>query len=438
MNLWGRYSWAREDSPQSSLLPKGGSTDQVKTVTANLHHSWTISPRMVNELKASFLRLAASREGKLAFKTNVGQELGIPGISTIPEDWGMPDISGSGDSFLGQIGETAYGHPLHNIDNVFEYGDDWSYTRGKHLFKAGVSFRREQLNVLAHNRARGVFVFPQFATAPVVVNSDGSTSFDTTSGGLSVAALLMGLTNNASSAAGDATVHLRRWTQAYYFQDDFKITRNLTMNIGLRYEYGPYWHDTTDHFVNADLNHGTMTTAPSQAILVRPGSGDPFAGFPSNIQLDNDPNSPTYLPIVRDNRFTNALVYPDHTNWGPRLGFAWTPGWGHNRTVLRAGGGIFYSPPDANPWYDMARNIPVAATVGSTGGTRFGVVDQLFVRSSAVIRAPGFGMINPHSPMSRIQQWNFGIQQELLPNFVLDVGYLGTASTHLQHQENFN
>jgi len=438
MNLWGRYSFGRENSPLSSLLPKGGSTDQVKTTTINLHHAWTISPRMVNEFKASFLRLAASREGNLSGKTNVAKEIGIPGISSIPEDWGMPDIGGSGDSFLGQIGETAYGHPLHNIDNIFEYGDDWSWIRGKHVIKAGVSLRREQLNVLAHNRARGVFSFPSFATAPVVINSDGSTSFDSTSGGLSVAALMMGLSNNASSAAGDSTVHLRRWAQAYYIQDDFKITRNLTMNIGLRYEYGPLWHDTTDHFVTADLNHGTMTTVPSQATVVRPGSGDPYAGFPTNIQLDTDPNSPTYLPIARDNRFTNALVFPDHTNWGPRLGFAWSPGWGHNKTVIRAGGGIFYTPPVANPWFDMARNVPVASIVGTTGGGRFGVVDQLFASSSAVVVDPGFGIIDPHSRSSRIQQWNFGIQQELFPNFLLDVGYLGSASTHLQHQENFN
>lgn len=438
MNLWGRYSFGREDSPLSSLMPKGGSTDQVKTTTINLHHAWTISPRMVNELKASFLRLVAAREGNLAFKTNVAQDLGIPGISSIPEDWGMPDISGSGDSFLTGVGETAYGHPLHNIDNVFEYGDDWSWSRGKHLLKAGVSFRREQLNVLAHNRARGAFIFPSFATAPVVVNPDGSTSFDTTSGGVSIAAMLMGLTNNASSATGDSTVHLRRWAQSYYIQDDFKISRNLTMNIGVRYEYGPLWHDTTDHIVTLDLNHGVMTTVPSQATLVRPGSGDPYQGFPTNIQLDSDPNSPTYLPFVRDNRFTNATVFPDRTNWGPRLGFAWSPGWGHNRTVLRAGGGIFYSPPDANPWFDLARNVPVAAIVGTTGGGKFGVVDQLFQRSSAVVTAPGLALIDPHSRTSRIQQWNFGIQQELFPNFMLDVAYVGSASSHLQHQENFN
>ena len=73
------------------MIPKGGSAEGVKTTTINLHHSWTVSPRMVNELKASFLRLKASREGNLAFKTDVAKDLGIPGISSIPEDWGMPE-----------------------------------------------------------------------------------------------------------------------------------------------------------------------------------------------------------------------------------------------------------------------------------------------------------------------------------------------------------
>ncbi|PYV39537.1 MAG: hypothetical protein DMG06_22915, partial [Acidobacteria bacterium] len=437
MNLWGRYSYAREDSPVANVIPQAGTVDKVLTETFNIHHSWTISPVMVNELKASYLRFSASRRGLLSGTTYVAKDLGIPGISGIPEDWGMPEIDGSGDSFIGGLGENGFGHPLHNIDNVFEYGDDWSLNHGRHLIKAGVTFRREQLNVLAHNRSRGIFSFPAFATAPVVVNPDGSTSFDQASGGLSVAALLLGISNNASTATGDSTVHLRRWAQAYYFQDDFKVTRNLTLNMGMRYEYGPLWHDKTDHFVTADLSNGTFTTAPSTATVVRPGSGDPFEGF-GNIQLDSDPTSPTYLPIVRDNRFTNALVFPDHTNWGPRFGFAWSPGWGHNKTVIRGGGGIFYTPPTANPWFDMARNVPVAALVGSTGGTKFGVVDQIFYNPSAVVTKPGFGIIDPHSRSSRVQQWNFGIQHEFFPNFLLDIAYVGSASTHLQHQENFN
>jgi hypothetical protein len=302
------------------------------------------------------------------------------------------------------------------------------------LIKAGVNFRREQLNVLAHNRARGAYSFPAFATAPVVVNPDGSTSFDTASGGVSVAALLLGISNNASSSTGDSTVHLRRWAQAYYIQDDFKVTRNLTLNIGMRYEYGPLWHDKTDHMVTADLSNGTFTTAPSTATVVRPGSGNPLEGF-GNIQLDNDLTSPTYLPIVRDNRFTNALVFPVHTDFGPRFGFAWSPG---NKTVIRGGGGIFYTPPTANPWFDMSRNVPVASIVGSTGGTQFGVADQIFYNATAIVKTPGFGIIDPHSKSSRVQQWNFGIQRELASNLLLDVAYVGSASTHLQHQENFN
>jgi hypothetical protein len=434
MTLWGRYSWAKEDEPTTNVFPKAGTIEGVKTQTFNLHHSWTISPLMVNDFKVSYLRFAAAREGELSGVTNVAQDLGIPGISGIPEDWGMPEISSGGDSYLAGMGEAGFGHPLHNIDNVFEYGDDWSWNHGRHLIKAGVNFRREQLNVLAHNRARGIFSFPAFATAPVVVNSDGSTSFDTASGGVSVAALLLGISNNLSTATGDSTVHLRRWAQAYYIQDDFKVTRNFTLNMGLRYEYGPYWHDKTDHMVTADLSNGTFTTAPSTATVVRPGSGNPFEGF-GNIQLDNDPNSPTYLPIVRDNRFTNALVFPVHTDFGPRLGFAWSPG---NKTVIRGGGGIFYTPPTANPWFDMARNVPVAALVGSTGGTQFGVVDQRFFNASAVVTQPGFGIIDPHSKSSRVQQWNFGIQRELASNLLLDVAYVGSASSHLQHQENFN
>jgi hypothetical protein len=86
----------------------------------------------------------------------------------------------------------------------------------------------------------------------------------------------------------------------------------------------------------------------------------------------------------------------------------------------------------------MARNAPVASLVGTTGGGRFGVVDQLFATSSAVVKDPGYGIIDPRSRTPRIQQWNVGIQQELFPNFLLDVAYVGSASTHLQHQENFN
>lgn len=409
MNLWGRYSYSRENSFNASVLPEQGTSDRVLTDTLTMHHSWVISPLMVNDLKASFLRFNASSLGQLANKVNVSSEIGIPGASDIPLDWGTPSFSGN-DGYVA-LGENGFGHPLQNIDNIFEYGDDWSYSRGRHFFKAGVNFRREQLNVFAHNVAR-----PSFASENSLVGSVTDSSL----GGISVAPFLLGLSNNSAVAVGDSYVHLRRWAESYYFQDDFKVSRNLTINYGLRYEYSPYWYDKDDRIVNVDLFHGIPT-------VVRPGHGDPYQGF-GPIRLDSDPTSPTYLPFVRDNRYGRSLVLPDKTNWGPRLGFAWSPRGGH--TVIRGGAGIFYSPVVANPWFDLARNAPRAAKLTIQS---YNVVDQVFASPSVVKIQPSQYIIDPFSKVPRIQQWSFGVQQELVKNLLLDVAYVGSASSHLPH-----
>jgi len=425
MNLFGRYSFGREEvfDPYSPR-PGTGLTEKVLTQTVNLHHSWTISPRMVNEFKAAYLRLASTRLGELAFKKNVAADIGIPGTSTIPQDWGQPHFSGSGDSYI-SLGEDSFGHPLQNIDNIFEYGDDWSLVHGRHTIKAGGNLRREQLNVFAHNIARGDFNIPNFATGAGTINPNGTL---TQTGGLTLASFLLGISHSAQVAVGDSYVHLRRWAQAYYIQDDFKLNKNLTLNLGLRYEFAPYWYDINHRIVNLDTRSGT-------AIVVRPGSGDPYQDFPP-VRLNSDPTSPTYLPFVRDNRFGNALVTPDHTNWAPRFGFAWSPEWGHGKTVIRGGGGIFYSPAVANPWFDFARNAPRASKL--LRPNNFSVVDQIFQSTSLVVNVPFFFTIEPHAKTPRIQQWSFGIQRELVPNLLLDVAYVGSSSTHLQHISEFN
>lgn len=428
MNVWGRYSFGRENAANPGPISGTGTTQSVSTNTLALHHSWALGTRMVNEVKANYLRFSARNLGNLASKHNVAAEIGLPGMSTLPLDWGIPEFDGGDASCCGSS-EGAFGHPLQNVDNIYEYGDDLSFGHGRHLIKIGVNFRREQLNIFAHNIARGEFSIPSFPTGGVILNPDGSTSSDPTLAGLSLASFLLGISRDSSVAVGDSYVHLRRWAQAYYVQDVFKATRNLTLNLGLRYEYGPYWSETNDRIVTFDLSHAPLATA------VRPGSGDPYQDFPQ-VSLENDPSLPTYLPFVRDNRFGSSLVFPDKTNWAPRLGFAWTPGWGHQKTVIRGAAGIFYSPMVANPWFDFARNAPRAAKLDRTGG--LSIMDQVFQSTSTVITQPSPFFVEPTAKSPRIQQWTFGIQREVVPNLMLEIAYVASASTHLSQLDGGN
>jgi outer membrane receptor protein involved in Fe transport len=151
-----------------------------------------------------------------------------------------------------------------------------------------------------------------------------------------------------------AISQFRATSQAYFFADTWKVRSNLTVDWGLRYEYSPPWNDKGGSLMNIWFPAGFGTKPGLHPCYIRIGSGDVYA----NTVTRFDPA----ICVVRHGRLGDRLVYPNYTNFAPRLGIAWspTPKW-----TVRAGAGIFYVQDIGNPRFDMSRNIQGRIT--STG-----------------------------------------------------------------------
>jgi outer membrane receptor protein involved in Fe transport len=195
----------------------------------------------------------------------------------------------------------------------------------------------------------------------------------------------------------------RQWRSGIFFQDDFKIRPNLTVNLGLRWEYTQPVYEVKDRQVNVDLQTGQAR----------------FAGQNGN---------------------SRALYNAYYKQFMPRVGFAWTPGGFNDKLVVRAGYGItsFMEGTGAN--LRLPLNPPfffesaVTYDVRSPGDIALGFTDVLPQSQLAgQVRA-----WNPDLRPAFIQQWNFTVEYLLAPSFSINAGYVGQKGTHLVDPREYN
>jgi len=279
--FFGNNSGIAEDFPE--LQPNWRSVIHTRAQVAGGSWTWTPSARWVNEARIGYSRLyQPTKPGDLNVDPMAAYGLNT-GIPFGPLTGGLPRIS-FGPFFQGLGG---FKWPkIQGPDTITQFIDHISYSRGKHALKFGGEIHRDGANGGAFGNARGSFKFL----------GDGAFL-----GSSALEDFLAGFPTVASVMAGNPTFHLSNWAYALFVQDDIRVTRRLTVNLGLRYE----------------LN----TVLKEQ----------------NNLLGNFDPN----LGLVQVGKQINAPYNGNHLNFAPRAGFAWDP-WGTGKTVIRGGGGLVY------------------------------------------------------------------------------------------------
>jgi len=377
-NLSARFSISRYNGGgsatalpiQMAALTNGPTTTSVATWTR------TFSPTIVNELRAGYSRivigdLVVDPTGLLGPDGNA--KLGIPGgqpiagASSVALGDGMTSV-GSGAA----IGET--------VDNKYQLGNNLTWARGRHLLKMGAQAIRFHQNryYAGNNGALGLFTYDGKYT--------GSAFADFLLNQLS--------TKGRGSVAGKWG---HRHTRAgIFFQDDWKVRQNFTVNLGLRWEYTQPVYEVADRQSNFDLATGRQL----------------FAGKDGN---------------------SRAVYDAYHKQFMPRLGLAWTPAMLHNRLVVRGGYGIisFMEGTGANlrlplnPPFFFESNITYDLT--APGDIRTGFTDvKPGLIPSGQVRA-----WDPHLRPQFDQQWNLSLEYKLNNTTSVTAAYAGQKGTHL-------
>ena len=350
----GRYSWGTEVQKQQALSITGSkiTTGYEQYLGSNTR---ILSPNIVNEARFGYTRIFNAISTASAFSVDTVGTLGIPNLNSGPPvQWGVPAASFQGDGFSA-LGDNS-DDPYQISDNSTQFVDTVSWIKGKHTFKFGFEYDRQNFDTLGNQFLRAQFTFQPNATQSA-----------THTGGDAFADFLLGDLYQSTVAFQDAVANFQRNAYAGFVDDTWKITPKLTVSLGLRYELTPPFVDQLNNLFTVAIPH--IIAASNQ-----PASLEPYfvrQGNCSNAFTANPPIPFTWAvtPAVCSNgQFASALQKTRYNDFAPRVGIAYSP---DAKTVIRAAYGRFMVQDNGNSMYfDMARNLGVRLTLtANTGGT---------------------------------------------------------------------
>lgn len=312
---------------------------------------------------------------------------------------------------------------------TIEYGnhtvrDTLTYTTGNHIFKFGGEMTWEQKNENTGGNTQGTFGFD-------AIQSRGqfSPTVGITGTGDSFGSFLLGRANSYTEAQTDFGVNLRFGRREFFAQDTWRIRPNLTLDLGVRYQYFVPITDTQDKLGSFD------PTLYSRSKVVCA-----TAACSSFILATTDPNNGFGI-AGSTSRFGRSINAPDRDNFSPRVGVAWDP-FKTAKTIIRAGYGFYYDQPLVGIFEVAAFVTPAfSPNVSFTSTT----ADTITFDNPAAGNPPGTlatrtvgAAISPEFETPETQQFSVGVQREVFKNAVVDVSYVHTRGDKLIRGRNIN
>jgi hypothetical protein len=391
-----------------------------KNVVGNL--TWTISPKMVNEFEFVY------SQGTYSAIPLAGEFFNSSAVvSALTNNWvykdpygRTPQLSVNGVGSYNP-GNAPYGE--RNLDRT--YFDNLSVTIGKHTIRAGFQF---QQMLKTENGTAGDAGFTFNNTN---LNNSAPWSFGD---------FLLGDVNAYSQASKDTIPDLRYVNSELYVQDDWKIGRKLTLNLGVRWSRYPTPSDVNDTLVNFDPEVFNASKAPVITAAGTYASGNPNT-YGNGIIAPKGATcaaAQAIAPLVTCSPF-GATVNPNYnTNFAPRLGFAYNPD-GRGITSIRGGFGIFYDRVLNGIWENDAFHDQPLVQVTTINNGSF---DNIQGTGSVAPPSPSpNGMIVTGTPAFKVPNYanyNLSVQRQLSPATTVEVAYVGNVARHLIGQIDIN
>ena len=400
-SVYGGFAFTSSRSNSADLFRFLDTTNTLG-VNGDVHWSHRLPHQTIANLSYTFSRQRVEIRPNFSHLANISGEAGITGNDQDPADWGPPTLAfSSGIASLDDVNSTF------NRNRTDGFGASAVWTHRRHNVTFGGDFRRREFNELTQQNPRGVFTFTGVATQAPGDNASSSTTQANVNTGSDLADFLLGVPDASTLAYGNADKYFRQSLADLYVTDDWRLRSDLTMNAGVRWDYGAPLSELKGRLVNLDLAPGFTGAAP---VLGSSPSGS-----------------------LSGQSYPSSLIRPDHLGFQPRVGISWRP-LPASTLVVRAGYGVY---DDTSVYLSaaeaMAQQAPLSTSLDVANSATCPLTLADGFRNCAGTTADTFG-IDPGFRVGYAQTWQLAVQRDLPGALVVTGTYLGIKGTRGMQQ----